>query len=185
MTEPWLVVIDMQHVFADRESPWHVPRFGELIEPIEELIAAHAPRVTFTRFIAPEQPVGAWTAYYEQFAFALQPPDAELYRLAPEIARHAQAGTLDAPTLSKWGPELARTLGPNAEMVLAGVSTDSCVIGTALGAADAGVKVRVVADACASVDDTVHEQSLAVMRLWSPLIEVTTTRASSSPRASG
>jgi nicotinamidase-related amidase len=173
VTEPWLVVVDMQNVFADRESPWYVPRFGEVIEPIEALVAAHAPRVTFTRFVAPSQPMGAWVAYYEKFAFALQRPEAELYRLVPEIARHANPGTLDAPTLSKWGPELAATLGPEAEMVIAGVSTDSCVIGTALGAADAGVRVRVAADACAAVDDTAHEQSLAVMRLWSPLIDVT------------
>jgi nicotinamidase-related amidase len=172
VTEPWLVVIDMQHVFADPGSPWHVPRFREVIEPIEALVAAHAPRVTFTRFVAPAQPAGAWDAYYEKFAFALQPPDAELYQLVPEIARHATAGTLDASTLSKWGPELAETLPPDAELLIAGVATDSCVIGTALGAADAGVSVRVAADACAAVDDAAHEQSLAVMRLWSPLIEV-------------
>jgi nicotinamidase-related amidase len=143
-----------------------------VIEPIEELVAAHAPRVTFTRFVAPAEPAGAWGAYYEQFAFALQPPDAELYALVPEIARHATAGTLDASTLSKWGPELAATLPPDAELLVAGVSTDSCVLGTALGAADAGVRVRVAADACAAVDDDAHEQSLAVMRLWAPLIDV-------------
>ena len=172
MSEPWLVVIDMQNVFADRDSPWHVPRLREVVDPIEALVAAHAPRVTFTRFVAPARPAGAWAAYYERFAFALQPPEAELYQLVAPIARHAQGGTLDAPTLSKWGPALAETLGPDAEIVLAGVSTDACVIGTALGAADAGVRVRVVADACAAVDDAAQEQSLAVMRLWSPLIEV-------------
>jgi nicotinamidase-related amidase len=182
VTEPWLVVVDMQNVFADPGSPWHVPRFGEVIEPIESLVAAHAPRVTFTRFVAPARPAGAWAAYYERFGFALQPPEAELYQLAPAIARHARAGTLDAPTLSKWGPELAGRLGPDAEMVLAGVATDSCVIGTALGAADAGVRVRVAADACAAIDDAAHEQSLAVMRLWSPLIEVVPGRRSASQR---
>ena len=57
-------------------------------------------------------------------------------------------------------------------MVLAGVATDACVIGTALAAADAGVRVSVAADACAGADDAVHEQSLAVMRTWGPLIEV-------------
>jgi hypothetical protein len=57
------------------------------------------PQVTFTRFVAPAQPEGAWIAYYERFAFALQTPDAELYRLVPAITRHATAGTLDATTL--------------------------------------------------------------------------------------
>jgi nicotinamidase-related amidase len=173
MTEPWLVIVDMQEVFADPGSAWHVPRFGETVEPIERLVAAHEPRVTFTRFVAPARPAGAWVAYYERFAFARQPPDADLYRLVPRFARH---GSLDMTTLSKWGPELARTIGAG-EMVLAGVATDSCVLGTALAAADAGVRVRVAADACAGADDDAHEHALGVMRIWAPLIEVTTTAA--------
>jgi nicotinamidase-related amidase len=61
--------------------------------------------------------------------------------------------------------------------VLAGVSTDCCVLSTALAAADAGVKVRVAADACAGATDTSHEQALAIMGLYAPLIEVTTVAA--------
>jgi hypothetical protein len=38
--------------------------------------------------------------------------------------------------------------------------------------ADAGVHVRVVADACAGSDDASHEAALAVMRLLAPLVEV-------------
>jgi nicotinamidase-related amidase len=62
-------------------------------------------------------------------------------------------------------------------MVLTGVATDSCVIGTALAAADAGVHVRVAADACAGADDAAHEHALGVMRIWAPLIDVTTSAA--------
>jgi nicotinamidase-related amidase len=177
MSAAHLVVIDMQEVFAEPGGAWSVPRFGEIVEPIERLVAAHEPRVTFTRFVAPARPAGAWTAYYERFAFALQPPDAGLYRLVAPFARQAPAGTLDATTMSKWGPELAARLGAGGEMVLAGVATDSCVIGTALAAADAGVHVRVAADACAGADDAAHEHALGVMRIWAPLIEVTTTAA--------
>ena len=50
-------------------------------------------------------------------------------------------------------------------MVLAGVSTDCCVLSTALAAADAGVRVRVVADACAGVSEAGHERALAAMAL--------------------
>jgi len=172
MSKPWLVVVDMQNVFAEPDSPWAVPRFAEVVQPIEALVAEHAPRVTFTRFVAPERPEGAWVEYYEQWDFALQPPDAELYRLVPAFAHHAATGTLDAPTFSKWNPELAAIVGEDASIVVAGVATEACVMGTVLGAADAGVRVRVAADACAGVDDAAHEQSLAVMRLWSPLVEV-------------
>jgi nicotinamidase-related amidase len=170
---PRLVVIDMQEVFAEPGGPWSVPRFGEIVEPIERLVAAHAPHVTFTRFVAPERPEGAWIAYYERFAFALQPPDAGLYRLVAPVEALARDGgvTLEMTTLSKWGPELAA----EEELVLTGVATDSCVIGTALAAADAGVHVRVAADACAGADDAAHEHALATMRVWAPLIDVTSS----------
>ena len=170
-----LVVVDMQHVFADPASEWYVPRFSDVVEPIEALIAAHAPYVTFTRFVAPAHPEGVWVTYYERFPFALQAPDAQLYRLVPPIARHAIGGTLDTTTLSKWAPELAGAVGADGELVVTGVATDSCVIGTALAAGDAGVHVRVAADACAGADEAAHESALAVMRLWAPLIEVTST----------
>jgi nicotinamidase-related amidase len=171
MSAARLVVIDVQEVFADPGSPWHVPRLGEVIEPIERLVAAHAPRVTFTRFVAPAEPAGAWVAYYERFAFALQPPEAALYRLVPRVAALAGGDTLDTTTLSKWGPALEG----ESELVLAGVATDSCVIGTALAAADAGVHVRVAADACAGADDAAQEHALATMRIWAPLIDVVPT----------
>jgi nicotinamidase-related amidase len=52
------------------------------------------------------------------------------------------------------------------------VSTDCCVLSTALAAADAGVTVRVVADACAGVDDESHRRTLDVLALYGPLVEV-------------
>ena len=169
MTEH-LVVIDMQHVFGDAGSPWFTPRFAEIVPRIAELVEQHAPRVTFTRFVAPPTPTGAWRPYYEQFPFALQPPDAPLYQLTDALAGSAGA-TVDRPTFGKWGDELAARLD-GADMILTGCSTDCCVISTALPAADAGVRVRVVADACAGATDTTHEQALAVMALYAPLIEV-------------
>lgn len=172
MSDPWLVVVDMQNVFAEPSSPWCVPRFAETIEPILSLVAAYSPRVVFTRFVAPAEPAGAWGPYYEQWAFARQPPDAEIYSL---VSPFAGADTLDAPRFSKWGPELEAKLGADAAIVVAGVATEVCVLGTVLGAADAGVSVRVAADACAAVDDVAQEQALAVMRLWAPLVEVATT----------
>ena len=57
--------------------------------------------------------------------------------------------------------------------MLAGVSTDCCVLSTAVAAADAGVPVQVVADACAGVDDAAHGKALDVLALYAPLIDVT------------
>jgi nicotinamidase-related amidase len=56
--------------------------------------------------------------------------------------------------------------------MLAGVSTDCCVLSTALAAADDGVTVQVVADACAGISDESHAKTLDILRLYSPLVEV-------------
>ncbi|MCX5337220.1 cysteine hydrolase family protein [Streptomyces sp. NBC_00140] len=173
MTTGRLTVIDMQHVFADPDSPWTTPRFAQAAEGVRRLLPAFEDRVTFTRFLAPDRPTGAWRAYYEQWPFALQPPDEPLWRLTDEFAAEAHH-VLDAPTFGKWTPELAALVGPEGRLVLAGVSTDCCVLSTALAAADAGVEVVVVADACAGADDDSHAKALYVMDLYRPLIRVTT-----------
>jgi nicotinamidase-related amidase len=168
----WLTVIDMQRVFAEPGSPWLTPRFTEIVTPIQRLVAAFRPRVIFTRFLAPAAPRGAWREYYGQWPFALQPPGARIYELVDEFA--VEPGpTLDATTFSKWGPDLAARTGGDP-LILAGVSTDCCVLSTALAAADAGTGVRVVADACAGVDDDSHAKTLDILRLYSPLVEVVT-----------
>lgn len=133
--------------------------------------AAFAERVTFTRFVAPAEPDGAWRAYYRQWPFALQPPEAPLWRLTDEFSGRAPH-VLDAPTFGKWTPELAARVRPEGRLVLAGVSTDCCVLSTALAAADAGVETLVVSDACAGADDDSHRRALDVMALYGPLIRV-------------
>ncbi|MBE7187910.1 cysteine hydrolase family protein [Jatrophihabitans endophyticus] len=163
-----LVVIDLQRVFGDPSSPWCAPRFGSVVEPVSRLVAAFGDDVVFTRFVAPAEPVGAWVDYYREFPFALQPPDAPLYDLVDAFAGRP---TLDATTFGKWGPELAARV--TGDLVVAGVSTDCCVISTVLAAADAGRRVRVVADACAGADDASHDKALDVMGLFAPLVQIT------------
>jgi nicotinamidase-related amidase len=167
-----LVVIDLQHVFADPTSGWFTSGFADVVVPVQRLVAAYEPAVTFTRFVAAAEPAGAWRDYYGQWPFALVGPDDPLYALVEPFAGRP---TFDRTTFGKWGAELADRVGD--EIVLAGVSTDCCVISTALPAADAGVRVRVAADACAGATDETHEQALAVMSLYAPLIDVTTTAA--------
>ena len=168
-----LAVIDMQHVFADPAGPWAAPRYAEAAAGVRRLLPAFAHRTVFTRFVAPAHPTGAWQAYYAQWPFALRPPDAELWRLTGDFAQRAEV-VLDAPTFGKWTPELAALTAPHGRLVLTGVSTDCCVLSTALPAADAGIEVVVVADACAGADDDSHAKALQLMDLYRPLIRVTT-----------
>jgi nicotinamidase-related amidase len=166
-----LVLIDLQHVFADPDSPWGAPRFAEITDPIARLVAAYEPAVTFTRFVAPQHPHGAWAEYYRQWPFALAAPDDPMYDL---VAPYRERRAVTATTFGKW-TELAGVVGD--DIVVGGVSTDCCVISTVLPAADAGVRVRVVADACAGATDETHAQALAVMALYAPLVEVVTSDA--------
>lgn len=167
----WLVVVDLQHVFGDPDSPWTTPRFEEVRPRIRVLVDGFGDRVVWTRFVAPERPVGAWVEYYEHYPFALQPPDTGLYRLVEDSGDHP---VVDVPTFGKWGPDLAELVG-DGPLTVTGVATDCCVISTVLPAADAGVPVRVVTDACAGSTDDDHDRALRVMSLYAPLVELTTT----------
>lgn len=171
--QPWLVVIDMQVIFGDPSSQWFTPRFPDIVPAVQKLIASFGERVVYTRFIAPEKPEGAWVPYYDLWPFALVPLDHPLYDLAPEFAAGSHA-VVDRETFGKWGAVLDAAIQHSREMVLVGVSTDCCVISTALAAADVGVRVRVAADACAGLSDVDHQRALDAMALYGPLIEITT-----------
>ncbi|MFL6131028.1 MAG: cysteine hydrolase [Mycobacteriales bacterium] len=173
----WLVAIDMQAVFADPASGWAVPRFAAAAAGIDQLRPAFRGRTLHTRFVAPAEPTGAWREYYRRWPWALQPPDAPLYDLVGDPG----GPVLTRPAFGKWGPELDAATAGSRDLVLAGVSTDCCVLSTALAAADDGVRVRVAADACAGATDADHERALAAMALYAPLITVTTVDALLGP----
>jgi nicotinamidase-related amidase len=167
----WLVVVDMQEIFADPVSPWATPGFAAIVPTVQALVEAFAPRVVFTRFVAPATPEGAWIPYYEQWPFALVSADDPSYDIVPELVPAGMA-VVSRPTFGKWGSALAEAISGSREMVVVGVSTDCCVLSTALRAADAGVRVRVVADGCAGLSDADHQRALDAMALYAPLIEI-------------
>ncbi|GGM42838.1 cysteine hydrolase family protein [Promicromonospora citrea] len=173
-----LVVVDMQDVFARPPSPWASPDYPRALDGTRRLLPAFAGRTVLTRYVAPVAPDGAWRAYFDEWPFALVPDDDPLYEitdLADVVATGAPVVT--RTTFGKWGAELDAATGGAAELVLTGVATDCCVLSTALAAADAGRRVLVVDDACAGSTPENHERALEIMRLYAPLIEVTTTDA--------
>ncbi len=185
MTAPaadWLVAIDLQHVFADPESPWGAPRFAEAAAAVARLAPAFGERVVRTRWVAPAEPAHAWAPYFALWPFALQPPEHPMFDLVPPF--DALPGPVETrETFGKWDAGLDAAIGGAREIVLVGVATDCCVLSTALAAADAGVRVRIPVDACAGASDEDHERALAAMALYAPLIELTTTDAVLAERA--
>jgi nicotinamidase-related amidase len=171
-TDPWLMIIDMQRIFGEPSSEWATPGYDSASAGIQRLLGGFQPRVCFTRFVAPDSPAGVWITYFEKWPFALDPVNAPLYELSDEFASVPAAITVDRTTFGKWDAETDRLLGYPQEIVVAGVTTDCCVLSTALSACDDGVHVTVVADASAGVTEMDHQRALDVMALYSPLIDV-------------
>jgi nicotinamidase-related amidase len=148
--QQWLVVIDMPVVFGEAESDWFTPGYPAIEPAVERLVHESEGRVVFTRFIAPEHPCGAWLQCYGLWPFALVPATDRLYEIMPAFAGSA-APVVSRTTFGKWDDELA--------------------------AADAGVAVSVVADACAGLSPADHQRALDAMAPYAPLIEITSSTA--------
>ena len=173
MTSDWLVIIDPQVIFADpANSPWGSPLWASTVPRIVALADDFGPeRTVITRFVADADLGGSWAPYYEEWPFALVPDTDPLYAVVPDLAGRA-AHTVSAGTFGKWTAQLRAVIGEQPSITLAGVSTDCCVISTALPAADAGATVRVVADACAGSSAEAHAQAIGAMSLFAPQITV-------------
>ncbi|WP_210503061.1 cysteine hydrolase family protein [Nocardioides xinjiangensis] len=172
--DAWLVVIDPQRIFADPASPWGSPMFPAVVEPVRRLAAAAAERTVVTRWVPSAEPEGSWQAYLDAWPFAQVPEDDPLLEVVPEL--HDLTDTVvSLPTFGKWSKELQAVTGPTPHLVLAGVSTDCCVISTALAAADAGATITLVTDACAGSTPENQRAALDVMALYPPQITLATS----------
>lgn len=168
----WLVVVDPQVVFADPQtSPWGSAMWAETVGHIAGLATAYGPsRTIVTRFVADPSLGGSWGPYYEDWPFALVPDDDPLYAVVPELAGVGDH-VVTAGTFGKW-PVLRDLVGNGAHLTLTGVSTDCCVLSTALPAADAGATVRIAASGCAGSSAQNHQRALDAMALYGPQITI-------------
>ncbi|GAA3940049.1 cysteine hydrolase family protein [Microbacterium soli] len=171
----WLVVIDPQHIFASPDSEWGSPFFAGAMVNIRRLADAHGERVLVTRWLPTADRTTSWGEYFAAWPFADRPASDALYDLVPDAEGLSPHPTLDLPTFGKWGPELEAVVGRGAHVVLTGVSTDCCVLSTALAAADAGARLTVATDACAGSTAENHAAALHVMGLYPPQIALADT----------
>ncbi len=169
---PWLVVVDLQHAFADRDSPWFAPSLKDATKSIARLVPHFESRVIFTRFVPPHEIGGSWSNYYEKWDFAVGTRDSELWSV---IEPWRDRKSISSHTFSKWVPDLCDLVGDHPTIVLCGVSTDCCVLATAFAAVDAGAYVRVVENACAAQSPGIHQKALNIMRRRAPQLTIVTT----------
>ena len=167
-----LVLVDPQVVFADpTTSPWGSPMWADVEPRVVALAERFGPaRTVTTRFVADPSIGGSWSAYYEEWDFALVPDEDPLYAVVP-VLRGAAGTTVTAGTFGK-GEVLRDVLPSGARVTVAGVATDCCVLSTVLPLADAGMTVEVVADACAGSSVENHERALEAMALYAPQVTV-------------
>ncbi|MFK3837006.1 cysteine hydrolase family protein [Microbacterium sp. NPDC087868] len=173
--QSWLIVIDPQAIFAAPDSAWGSPFFAEALPRIRALAESFGERVLVTRWMPTADRATSWGDYFAAWPFADQPPTDPLFALVAEASTLSPLPTLDLPTFGKWGADIERIVGRGAHIVLAGVSTDCCVISTALAAADAGAHVTVAADACAGSTAENHAAAVQVMGLYPPQITISDT----------
>ncbi|MCZ9880265.1 cysteine hydrolase family protein [Arthrobacter sp. B2a2-09] len=163
-----LVVIDMQRAFREA-GDWYIPRYDEAARTIARLAASGLEPI-ITRFVPDPAEEGSWSSYYDRWrSMRLDPADPIWHIDLPGVEAR---GSIDLPTFSKWGEALAARIPVGEEVILTGVATDCCILATALGAADAGRYVTVVEDACAGQNDAVHAQTLNLLELLSPMVNV-------------
>lgn len=173
--QPWLVIIDPQRIFADPTSDWGSPMWPEAVANIRRLARDFAGRIIVTRWVPPlgGERAGSWVEYMEAWPFADRAPGDPYLEVVDEL-EGVDALRLAAPTFGKW-EEIVRHTAPTPRLVVTGVSTDCCVISTALPAADAGATLTVVSDACAGSTPENHAAAFTVMGLYPPQISIATT----------
>ncbi len=173
--DAWLVVIDPQVIFASPDSEWASPFFDDAFANIRTLAQAFGERVIVTRWLPTADRETSWGEYFAAWPFADQPADDHLFQLVPQAVGLSALPTLDLPTFGKWSEALTDMTGPAPRLFITGVSTDCCVLSTALPAADAGAWVSVVTDACAGSSAENHAAAVRVMGLYPPQISLVTT----------
>lgn len=171
-----LVIIDPQKIFAAKESPWCSPFFTQAFHNISRLVPHFPDTTTITRWLPTAERAGtSWEAYFHAWPFADVGPEDWLYELVPEAQALGLDETVDEPTFGKWGTQLQKHTGDAPHLILTGVSTDCCVISTALAAVDAGATVTVVTDAVAHSTTEAGQATLDVMALYEPQILLRST----------
>lgn len=179
--DEWLVVIDRQKVFAESDwSTWAVPdgSYYATDAPYALLAKAFGERVLYTKYVSPEPPRGAWADYFKDWPDFEVPASDPMFDFTDDTAALAEGHPVVTRTVfSKWCPRMRDVLAGSTHITVCGVATDFCVLQTCLAACDAGVSVRVAADACAGTSTENHELALDLMRLYEPLITVSDTAA--------
>lgn len=152
-----LIVIDFQNVYLPGEE-WACPNTPEAVKNTCALIDSEKiGHVVFTRFAAPQHPVGTWNRYNSENA-AIN-ADARLNEMIPELVPYLDKYPVyeKSTYTSMRIPELKEAARQADRVLLAGVVAECCVLATLMEAIDDGYRVVYLTDCVAGQSD-VHEE---------------------------
>lgn len=163
-----LLVIDMQNAYTE-DGPWTCPHMDRAADRIITLIrSGHFERIIFTRFEAPQMPVGNWKIYNSINRDINE--DAFLNELIPQMLPFTENHPVYTKSTysSNSVPEIKRAImdciEKKASLVLTGVVSECCVLATAFQAIDMGCPVIYISDACAGSSDELEEAVVNVLK---------------------
>lgn len=177
------IAIDLQRLFAE-DTVWSTPALMGVVPNVAEL--AKAGRTLFPRFVTPEtaeDAPGTWRRYYTHWAAVTRPNLAPgMLDLVAELAALAPAGSvIDKPTHSAFAaPEFVGRLAELGAdtLIVTGVETDVCVLGTILDGIDRGFRIIAVSDAMTSSSLPGHHATLdLILPRFDQQVEIVTTEA--------
>ena len=117
-----LLIIDMQHIFADDDSDWQAEGYSAAETNVAALANAWTDRAIWTRFVRDPDEPGAWQEYYERWPAGRLEADDHAWNLT--LTPSAGQRVLEAPTFSKWNSQMQSLLEDDTVLVVCGVASD-------------------------------------------------------------
>ena len=162
-----LLVIDMQNAYT-AEGPWTCPNMARATEQIIALIeSGRFSEVIFTRFDAPQDPVGTWKDYNVINREVNE--DVWMNEMVPELAPYLtqypvfSKSTYSSMTVPEIREAAEQCTARGGSVVLTGVVSECCVLSTAFEAIDLGCPVVYITDACAGCSDDLEGAVVSVL----------------------
>ncbi|QUC67604.1 cysteine hydrolase family protein [Aristaeella hokkaidonensis] len=162
-----LLVIDMQNAYT-AEGPWTCPNMARATEQIIALIeSGRFSEVVFTRFDAPQDPVGTWKDYNVINREVNE--DEWMNEMVPELAPYLtqysvfSKSTYSSMTVPEIREAAEQCTARGGSVVLTGVVSECCVLSTAFEAIDLGCPVIYITDACAGCSDDLEAAVVSVL----------------------
>jgi nicotinamidase-related amidase len=179
------VAIDLQRLFAE-DTVWSTPTLMDIVPNVVALTNAQPGRTLFPRFVTPQAAAdapGTWRRYYTRWHDVTRPMLAPgmLDLVAPLAAIAPPGSIIDKPTHSAFAvPEFIdrlAALGADT-LIVTGVETDVCVLGTILDGIDRGFRIVTVSDATTSSSLPGHCATLdLILPRFDQQVEIVTTEA--------